>query len=389
MNIQKLNKQKMYNIASKRQNQLITPNHRVLYDGNRRGKYQFATPKNLPHKLIIPTAGKYKPKKTIKISNAFIELIGWIITEGHFEADSNAIRITQAEWFNKEKFDEIKEVLKRLKIKFTIHGDKRGNSIFRICAESGKEIRKHISSKNIPRWCLNTISLEQMNLLLDTMMKGDGTISKNSSCYYVGDKKLADEFQELCVKTDRRGIISDYKKETGSYHIVPSRRHHTEITKHNVAETIYSGVVWCPTVNNGTWIARRNGKPFITGNSSQLAVNYTDDIFEALDLQDDVQILYTGGTVIHLFAGEQIKDFQTVKALVRKVCENYHLPYFTLTPTFSVCPAHGYVAGEHYKCPKCDMSCEVYSRVVGFLRPVGQWNKGKKEEFKQRKTFAI
>jgi len=132
----------------------------------------------------------------------------------------------------------------------------------------------------------------------------------------------------------------------------------------------------------------KEAEPFYT-NSSQLPVNYTDDIFEALDLQDKIQTLYSGGTVIHLFAGEQIKDFQTVKTLVRKICENYRLPYFTLTPTFSVCPAHGYIAGEHYTCPKCNVKTEVYSRVVGYLRPVQQWNKGKKEEFKQRKTFVV
>ena len=129
-------------------------------------------------------------------------------------------------------------------------------------------------------------------------------------------------------------------------------------------------------------------KPFYT-NSSQLPVHYSEDIFEVLDLQDDIQAKYTGGTVIHLFVGEEITDVQNVKNLVRKICENYSLPYFTISPTFSICPEHGYIAGKHETCPKCTAVCEVYSRVVGYLRPVSQWNEGKAEEFKMRKTFKI
>ena len=129
-------------------------------------------------------------------------------------------------------------------------------------------------------------------------------------------------------------------------------------------------------------------EPFYT-NSTQLPVNYTDDMFKALDLQDPLQTKYTGGTVFHLFLGERINNIKVVKNLVRKICENYSLPYFTLTPTFSVCPAHGYVSGEHFECPSCGESCEVYSRVVGYLRPVKQWNFGKKEEFKLRQTFEV
>lgn len=128
--------------------------------------------------------------------------------------------------------------------------------------------------------------------------------------------------------------------------------------------------------------------PFYT-NSSHLPVNYTDDIFELLDHQDEFQTKYTGGTVVHIFAGEAISDISVMKNLVRKVCENYKLPYFTFSPTFSVCPEHGYVAGEHEKCPDCGAECEVFSRIVGYLRPVNQWNVGKQAEFKNRKTFSV
>ena len=124
-------------------------------------------------------------------------------------------------------------------------------------------------------------------------------------------------------------------------------------------------------------------------NSTQLPVNYTDDIFEVLDHQDELQTKYTGGTTIHIYAGERISNIETMKNLVRKICNNYKLPYFTFSPTFSICPEHGYVAGEHYTCPSCGGECEVYSRVVGYIRPITQWNKGKRQEFKDRKTFKF
>jgi ribonucleoside-triphosphate reductase len=128
--------------------------------------------------------------------------------------------------------------------------------------------------------------------------------------------------------------------------------------------------------------------PYYT-NSTQLPVNYTDDIFETLELQDKLQTKYTGGTVLHIFLGEQISDTETVKQFVRKVAANYRLPYFTLSPTFSVCPSHGYLSGEKAICPTCRQETEVYSRVVGYLRPVKQWNDGKQSEFVMRKTFSV
>ncbi|HWR69187.1 MAG TPA: ribonucleoside triphosphate reductase, partial [Desulfomonilia bacterium] len=133
---------------------------------------------------------------------------------------------------------------------------------------------------------------------------------------------------------------------------------------------------------------RQSHEPYYT-NSSQLPVNYTDDIFEALDLQDDIQAKYTGGTVLHLFAGERVDDPVVIKRLVMKICNGYKIPYFTFSPTFSVCPGHGYLTGNHPQCPECSEITEVYSRVVGYLRPVAQWNNGKKEEFLQRKSFRV
>lgn len=132
-----------------------------------------------------------------------------------------------------------------------------------------------------------------------------------------------------------------------------------------------------------------NGSEPFYSNSSHLPVQHTCDIFEALDHQDDLQTLYTGGTVLHGFVGESINDPEALKQLVKTVCTQYKLPYFTITPTFSVCPGCGYLAGEHHVCEKCNSDCEVYSRVVGYLRPVKQWNKGKKAEFKERATYKV
>ncbi|NLO35167.1 MAG: ribonucleoside triphosphate reductase [Clostridiaceae bacterium] len=128
--------------------------------------------------------------------------------------------------------------------------------------------------------------------------------------------------------------------------------------------------------------------PYYT-NSSQLPVGFTDDIFETLDLQDDLQSLYTGGTVLHLYLGERISDPEVAKRLIRKVFENYKLPYISLTPTFSICPDHGYLAGEHFTCPECGRPAEVWSRVVGYLRPVQNYHKGKKEEYRQRIKYVV
>ena len=128
--------------------------------------------------------------------------------------------------------------------------------------------------------------------------------------------------------------------------------------------------------------------PYYT-NSTQLPVNYTDDLFETLRLQDDLQAKYTGGTVLHAFLGEQITDTGALKSLIRKIADNYRLPYFTLTPTFSICPTHGYLRGEKMTCPDCNEKTEVYSRVVGYLRPLKQWNDGKQAEYRQRKTFKV
>jgi ribonucleoside-triphosphate reductase (formate) len=128
--------------------------------------------------------------------------------------------------------------------------------------------------------------------------------------------------------------------------------------------------------------------PYYT-NSTQLPVNATDDIFEALDMQNGLQRLYTGGTVFHCFIGESIDDAETCKNLVKKIAERYELPYFTLSPTFSICGSHGYLKGQQPQCPHCQAETEVYSRIVGYYRPIQNWNRGKKSEFGERTMFVV
>ena len=135
-------------------------------------------------------------------------------------------------------------------------------------------------------------------------------------------------------------------------------------------------------------VAAEGEDPYYT-NSTQLPVSYSDDIFETLALQDGLQTKYTGGTVLHVYLGEMVEDVEAVKSLIRKIANGYKLPYFTLTPTFSVCSAHGYLKGRQPRCPRCGRETEIYSRVVGYLRPVKQWNNGKQAEFARRKNFKV
>lgn len=128
--------------------------------------------------------------------------------------------------------------------------------------------------------------------------------------------------------------------------------------------------------------------PYYT-NSSHLPVDYTSDVFDALDIQDDLQVLYTSGTVFHAFLGEKLPSWQSAAKLVKTIAENYKLPYFTLSPTYSVCKTHGYIAGEHFKCPHCNEETEVYSRITGYYRPIKNWNDGKAQEYKERKEYCV
>lgn len=182
-----------------------------------------------------------------------------------------------------------------------------------------------------------------------------------------------------------RERIFQYQQDTGNnYNLEATPAEGTSFRLAKIDKELYPDIM---VANEDTYQEEKIA-PYYT-NSSHLPVDYTDDIYEVMDLQDDLQTKYTGGTVVHLFIGEEIKDTRSVKALVRQICDTYHLPYFTLTPTFSVCPNHGYIAGRVEKCAKCGAENEVYSRIVGYIRPIQQWNAGKRAEFDDRVTYKM
>ncbi len=179
-----------------------------------------------------------------------------------------------------------------------------------------------------------------------------------------------------------RKRLQDFQEETGNIYNLEATP--AEGTSHRLAridKKTYLGII---VANEEEF--KKGAAPYYT-NSTHLPVYYTDDLWDYLRLQDPLQTRYTGGTVVHVWLGESNPPVESVAALVKKICENFKLPYFTLTPTFSICPEDGYLAGEQQTCPKCGRTAEVYSRVVGYLRPIDNWNEGKREEFKQRKTF--
>ncbi len=180
------------------------------------------------------------------------------------------------------------------------------------------------------------------------------------------------------VLNHMRERLSDYQEEYGDLYnleATPAESTSYRLAKHDVKR--YPDII---TASDGT--------PYYT-NSSHLPVGYTEDVFEALDMQDELHTLYTSGTVFHAFLGEKLPDWKTAATLVRKIAENYRLPYYSISPTYSVCKNHGYIAGEHFTCPECGESAEVYSRITGYYRPVQNWNDGKSQEYKERKVYSI
>ncbi len=196
----------------------------------------------------------------------------------------------------------------------------------------------------------------------------------------------ADMTQPECQEFTRdvlnhmRERLSDYQEQYGDLYnleATPAESTAYRLAKHDVER--YPDIITA---------AELGGTPYYT-NSSHLPVGFTEDIFAALDIQDELQTLYTSGTVFHAFLGEKLPDWKAAASLVRKIAENYKLPYYTLSPTYSVCKDHGYLAGEQYICPVCGQSAEVYSRITGYYRPVQNWNDGKAQEFKERKVYDI
>jgi ribonucleoside-triphosphate reductase len=213
-----------------------------------------------------------------------------------------------------------------------------------------------------------------------------GVIGMNEACLNLLGKGIAsDEGQAFALRVldHLRERLAAFQEETGEFFNLEATP--AEGATYRLARLDHESHPSAHFAN--TDAVRLGAAPFYT-NSTHLPVNYTDDFFEALDLQDELQSRYTGGTVLHGFVGEEIGDTRVVRDLVRKITSGYKLPYFTLTPTFSICAAHGYLSGETAFCPECGEQTEVYSRVVGYLRPVSRWNDGKQQEFSLRREYA-
>ncbi len=213
-----------------------------------------------------------------------------------------------------------------------------------------------------------------------------GLVGMNEACLnasWLGKDLTTREAQEFTqnVLNHMRNRLSDYQEkydgELFNLEATPAESTSYRLAKHDVER--YPEIITA---------SEPGGTPYYT-NSSHLPVGYTEDIFEALDIQDELQTLYTSGTVFHAFLGEKLPDWKAAAALVRKIAENYKLPYYTMSPTYSICRTHGYLTGEHFTCPHCGAESEVYSRITGYYRPVKNWNVGKTQEFKQRKVYKI
>lgn len=220
---------------------------------------------------------------------------------------------------------------------------------------------------------------------LDNHFSTIGLVGMNEACLNANwiRKDMTDKTAQKFTKevlVHMRERLSDYQemyKDLYNLEATPAESTSYRLAKHDVER--YPDIITA-TENGNT--------PYYT-NSSHLPVGYTEDIFEALDIQDELQTLYTSGTVFHAFLGEKLPSWKAAANLVRKVAENYKLPYYTLSPTYTVCKNHGYISGEHYTCPECGEKTEVYSRITGYYRPVQNWNAGKTQEFKERKVYDI
>jgi len=214
-----------------------------------------------------------------------------------------------------------------------------------------------------------------------------GLIGMNEACLNLLGENIGTEkglkFSVEIMQFMRKRLV-EFQEETGNnYNLEATPAEGTSYRLAKIDKTKFPEIICAnqEDYNNGA-------EPFYT-NSTHLPVNYTDDIFETLELQDEMQSLYTGGTVIHIYTGEKINTTTGLKNLVKIICQKFKLPYFTITPTFSICPEHGYIKGGVPVCDKCKRETEIYSRVVGYLRPVNQWNKGKVAEFKLRKNYIL
>jgi ribonucleoside-triphosphate reductase len=257
------------------------------------------------------------------------------------------------------------------------------------CLSIKRKILERFTDKNLypySKFYLRDIK-QGSNLYWKNHFSTIGIIGMNEACInFMGEDigTVAGQAFSLEIMDYIRNLIQEVQEETGDiFNLEATPAEGTSYRLAMLDKKQYPDIV---CANEADY--QKGAAPYYT-NSTQLPVNYTDDIFETLILQDKLQTKYTGGTVLHIFLGEQVEDIEVTKDLIRKISNNFHLPYFTISPTFSICPSHGYLNGNQEKCDKCSQETEVYSRVVGYLRPVKQWNDGKQAEFNMRHTFKV
>jgi len=246
-------------------------------------------------------------------------------------------------------------------------------------AKNSLEIKRKVVGKNMDKGLL-PFSKRYLGTL-KWHFATIGLIGMNEACLnFLGKNIATKEGQEFSIKVLKfmRDKIKEFQRETGNIY--------------NLEATPAEGTSYIFALSDKKKYPKiiTAGKkvPYYT-NSTNLPVNFTSDIFEALKHQEPLQILYNGGTIFHTFLGERVADAESCKLLVKRIAENFRIPYFTITPTFSVCIDHGYIVGEHFRCPKCKKPTEVYSRIVGYYRPVQNWHVGKQEEFRQRLEYKV
>lgn len=269
---------------------------------------------------------------------------------------------TEEEYF--EKLDKLCEIAKTsLEIKRKVVEQQTNNGLYPFCEFYLKDIKARTGEF----WAnhFNTIGINGMNESLLNFMKKDITSEEGNAFALKVMHHLREKMQEYQVET---GHI--YNLEA-----TPAEGTGTRFAKGDKARF--------PNI-----ITANKENPIYT-NSTQIPVEHTDDIFKVVKLQDELQSLYTGGTVLHFYLGEKIGDRESAKALIKKIFTTSKMPYISLTPTFSICPEHGYISGEHFECPTCEKTTEVWSRIVGYLRPIQNYNDSKKEEYLLRQKFVI
>lgn len=262
-------------------------------------------------------------------------------------------------------------------------------NIARTSLETKRKVLEHLTEQDLypyTKFYLRSV-YQRFNHYWNNHFSTIGLVGMNEACLNLLGKDIGTpeglEFSNRVLE-HARNRLKEFQQETGNLYNLEATP--AEGTCYRLARLDYERYPDAHFAN--TEHIKQGSVPFYT-NSTQLPVDYTDDIFKVLDLQDPLQTKYTGGTVLHIFLGESVVNPNSVKSFVKKVCEGYKLPYFTLTPSFTVCPQDGYIRGEYPVCPKCGKKTEVYSRVVGYLRPVSQWNEGKQAEFQLRARYKI